>query len=385
MVSNEYPPDVYYTVEYPQIVFESTPKYVIDSGGEWLYFSKIKPVFDASFISIGFDDDFNFYEEHSILSVNNMQDFSLQISPSSIPNSGLSFTDEEGRRRFFYITYSGEDGSVGLREFQNTPPDEYDFIVETVDVRGLGLELEYGIKITGYTGSKWDVKIPSQIKNLYITHIGESAFFEKSLISINIPDSVIAIEEYAFANNQITSIIIPDNVISIGNYAFCKNKLTSITISNSVREIGSNAFDENQIISVIIPNSVNYIGSQAFFGNQLTSIIIPDSVIEIGNWAFSNNQLTSVIIPHSISSIGRGTFYNNQLTNITIPDSITEIGPEAFALNRLTSIYIPDSVTVIGNNAFSGNQLTTVNIGDEPKIGNRAFENEYIEDWEPGG
>lgn len=117
-----------------------------------------------------------------------------------------------------------------------------------------------GVRIVGYVGSKWDVKIPSHINGLPVTHIGGKAFYEKNLISITIPDTVTHIEdgEYrddwlsigmndgepyitgAFVGNELTSIVIPDNVY-VGNYAFRENPLTSITIGENV-DFGDSAF-----------------------------------------------------------------------------------------------------------------------------------------------
>ena len=84
------------------------------------------------------------------------------------------------------------------------------------------------IEITGYTGSPTDIEIPAQIdtengKMLPVTSIGDSAF----------------------SQSKLTSIDIPDNVESIGNNAFeyCRN-LSSITFSSDSRltSIGDRAF-----------------------------------------------------------------------------------------------------------------------------------------------
>ena len=129
---------------------------------------------------------------------------------------------------------------------------ESDFNVEPLDGGK-------SVVITGYAGTKWDVRIPPRIRNLPVTHIGDRAFHEKNLISITIPNGVT----------------------TIGNQAFYGNQLTSITIPNSVTSIGASAFQNNKLTSIIIPDGVTSIEAQAFIDNPLDSIIIPASVTEI--------------------------------------------------------------------------------------------------------
>ncbi|MGR5377076.1 DUF1963 domain-containing protein, partial [Photobacterium damselae] len=82
-----------------------------------------------------------------------------------------------------------------------------------------------------------------------------------------------------------------NSVTEIGESAFKNNTLTSVNIPNSVTEIGESAFENNALTSVNIPNSVTKIRSQAFYGNALTSVTIPNPVTKIGKGAFENNAL----------------------------------------------------------------------------------------------
>ena len=219
-----------------------------------------------------------------------------------------------------------------------------------------------------------DVVIPATIKGLPVTTIGASAFGEKQLTSVIIPDSVTTIGDGAFWGNQLTSVEIPNSVTTIGASAFRGNQLTSVEIPNSVTTIEISAFRDNQLTSVTIPNSVTTIESSAFRDNQLTSVTIPNSVTTIENSAFSHNQLTSVTIPNSVTTIENSAFLDNQLTSVVIPDSVTIISDQAFQDNQLTSVIIPNGVTTIGRNAFSWNQLTSIEIPNSvTTIGELAF------------
>jgi hypothetical protein len=156
--------------------------------------------------------------------------------------------------------------------------------------------LYIGSTITRYTGSGGAVTIPSAINGTPVTSISGSAFSNKRLTGVTIPDSVTTIGGSAFSNNQLTGVTIPDSVTTIGSYAFLDNRPTSVTIGNSVTTIGNYAFSSNQLTGVTIPDSVTTIGELAFYVNQLTSVTIGNSVTTIGENAFSDNQLTSITI-----------------------------------------------------------------------------------------
>lgn len=186
------------------------------------------------------------------------------------------------------------------------------------------------VRITGYIGNNWTVRIPPTIRGLPVTQIGNRAFYRRNLIYVTIPSSVTHIGIEAFSNNQLSSITIPDSVTRIGQYAFERNHLTSVYIPDGITTIMQATFRLNQLTNVTIPDSVSVIGTSAFARNQLTSVNIPYSVTSIGISAFENNQLVSIVIPNSVTSIGRGAFWlNRQLTSATVPRYLWGIG-EAF-------------------------------------------------------
>ena len=178
------------------------------------------------------------------------------------------------------------------------------------------------------------IKIPSNVESngqtYTVTSIGDGAFVNCRITSVDIPDSVTSIGDFAFSRcRSLTSVDIPDGVTSIGNAAFsmCYG-LASVTIPDSVTSIGRNAFSDcTNLTSVTIPDSVTSIGRNAFWGCAgLTSITIPDSVTSIGDFAFYYcTGLTSVTIPGSVTSIGNGAFQDcDRLTRITFEGTVPE-------------------------------------------------------------
>lgn len=79
------------------------------------------------------------------------------------------------------------------------------------------------------------------------------------------------------ANGCGTNVIIPktingEKVIKIDTSAFSNKQLTAVFIPDSIDIIGGNAFSNNQLVNIVIPSSVTLIKNEAFNGNNLESI-----------------------------------------------------------------------------------------------------------------
>ncbi len=246
------------------------------------------------------------------------------------------------------------------------------------------------ITITGYTGPRVAVSIPSGINGLPVSSIGDRAFCESFLAAVTIPNSVTSIGAGAFEYcTSLTSFTIPNSVTGIGAWAFgdCWG-LTSVTIGTSVTSIGPSAFNEcDSLTSVSIPNSVASIGGGAFEYCALTNVIIGTGVTSIGDQAFAGcTSLTNITVDtrnSAYSSVG-GVLFNKSLTTLVqypggiagsyaIPNGITSIGSYAFLEGfSLTSVTIPDSVTSIGEGAFYctlSNPCSIYFEGNAPSLG----------------
>jgi hypothetical protein len=182
-------------------------------------------------------------------------------------------------------------------------------------------------------------------------------------------------------NSNIKTVIIENGVTTIGDLAFFEAALTSVNIPGSVTTIGAGAFlSSRALTSVNIPNSVTTIRNSAFErASALTSVNIPNSVTSIENNTFREaTALTSVTIPNSVTTIGNGAFMSTALTSVNIPNSVTTIGNWAFATTALTSVNIPAGVSSIGDWAFAGctNLQTVFNLSSNPQaINSNVFQN----------
>ena len=114
-------------------------------------------------------------------------------------------------------------------------------------------------------------------------------------------------------DSSIYGLVLPKSLIEIGNDAFSQNNLTSINIPSNVQIIGDSAFSSNySLAEVTLNEGIEKIGRNAFNGSNRLSgeITIPSSVMEIGDNAFGNN-LSKVNILGKKSSNDFDKFGNN--------------------------------------------------------------------------
>lgn len=203
-----------------------------------------------------------------------------------------------------------------------------------------------------------------------IVSIANRAFANcASLISISIPEGVLYLEDNVFNSSGLQSVTLPKSLVSIGAnvFSWCKH-LSDIVIPESVVKIGANAFEFcSALASVIIPHSVTTIGSSAFYGcTKLTSLKLGSGVQNIGECAFSKCVLLeSVAIPESVTSIGTAAFiecnklseFSGKFASADGKALIIDNTIIAFAPGGMTSYSIPEGVTVVGERVFESNQL----------------------------
>ena len=189
-----------------------------------------------------------------------------------------------------------------------------------------------------------------------------------------------------------TFIDLPDSVITIEDYGFFKySQLKQINLSNSLETIGYGAFMGcKSLKSLDIPECVKEIADRAFFGcinlNKITCHTpeIYDNLIkqqEVGELPKTTKiKLISEEIDLSESIQRRSGFvlfddgkklliyphpdYQKLSGHVDIPDGVEIISKNCFRYcNKITSIHLPDSVKKIDEYAFSDcDSLESINI-----------------------
>lgn len=152
----------------------------------------------------------------------------------------------------------------------------------------------YGrVSITGYTGSKTDLVIPSKIDGCLVVGIDRNAFGKFGRY---------------FFDGTVTSVTLPDTLEYIADYAFYGAEITSINFPSSLKSIGELAFSQTKLKSVVIPESVQYVGEQAFAEcTSMTSMRLVGAK-KVDDYAFNYcTALKSVWIPRG-SEAGEAVF-----------------------------------------------------------------------------
>ena len=228
-------------------------------------------------------------------------------------------------------------------------------------LRGLLYEINNGeVTITGHTDDVPEhLVIPSTIGGYPVKAIGSYAFHGDyegyHIVSIVIPEGVETIGGGAFRYAKtLISVDIPDTVTSIGEMAFSFSGVQEVTIPYGVTTIKQATFISSGITSITIPDSVTTIEMEAFYGcKQLTSVEIPDSVTFIGDFAFDTCiNLTSVVLPNGLETISNFCFSECRMTSVVIPDSVKTIEEGAFCDVPLTEITLPKNIEKIEAYAF---------------------------------
>lgn len=204
-----------------------------------------------------------------------------------------------------------------------------------------------------YEGGKGTIKF-----NGPVTEIGDIAFPNAPLSSIDLPNTITRIGSKAFFRcERLKALEIPSSVTTIEEEAFSGcTSLKDINLPDGLKIIKDKTFYGCNVLNEInLPNGLEEIGNYAFWHCNLTGITIPDKVKQIGEYAFYGNmQLPQAAIPSGVTEIKKGTFQLCQnLKEISIPDGVKSIGEDAFLnCNSLARINIPSSVTSIGIGAF---------------------------------
>lgn len=334
---------------------------------------------------------------------------------------------------------------------------EIEFDYSNLDV--LKSEWEFGVYsdynkcvIKKYLGNQIEIKVPKRIFGLPVTEIGMECFstgqtnssygsgdqqkHNKSIVSVELPDTVKKICSKAFAGcKSLERINIPQEC-DIGSYVFlgceklasensliifndilyqCTDKTScysfhpvnqeplDIVIPNGVKEIHELAFSHcNCVVSVTVPDSVTYIGNSAFYEcKNLESITVGQDDIFVDSNAFKlcnkladdsglivvkNNfvgcisgSCKNIVIPEGVTRVCADALNSCfDLESVKLPESLIEICDRAFAkCPDLKSINIPKSVKHIGSYAFDGckNLESVAILQDDVIIDGCAFRN----------
>lgn len=221
------------------------------------------------------------------------------------------------------------------------------------------------------------------------TQIGNYAFYHnKTVKSIEFPDSVLSIGQNAFQESTLESLSLGNGVTTIGRYSFANSKtVKSMTWGNGITTVERDCFTNMiNLKNIYIPSLqkfaetrfsdhniwLNINNLNVYFGNELfnkeQALVIPDGTSKIGSYVFTGFKAVGVTIPDSVTAIEAYAFQNSGTDlsgTLTIGNGVSSIGRSAFESCGFTSVIIGTGVTTIDSDAFRFcSSLTGVYISD---------------------
>ena len=156
--------------------------------------------------------------------------------------------------------------------------------------------------------------------------ITQKAFKQATnLKNIELPDSVLSVEDYAFGdfNPKIESIVLGEKVEYINPVFQGTNYLPQVSISSN----NPNYSIENNVLY-----NKDKTELKAVLYNISGKYTVNSNVTKIGNNAFSyQHGMTEVELPNKLIEIGRSFNFCNGLEKIEIPSSVTSIHTNCFS------------------------------------------------------
>ncbi len=216
-------------------------------------------------------------------------------------------------------------------------PAESCFVWESVDG---------GVKITSYTGTDTAIIVPATLGGEKVVAIAADAFNQVLLTGIQLPDTLLAIEDQTFAYaTALMEVFLGNGTQTIGSHAFegCV-ALKTVELGDALTDLGEMAFGACQALKQIkLPEGLKLIQPGAFCMAGLETVVIPSSVTELGDEAFSTcSNLKSVEIQEGVTVIGKKVFEAcSALETAKIPSSVTELGIRVFNQCENVTIIAP--------------------------------------------
>ena len=203
-----------------------------------------------------------------------------------------------------------------------------------------------------------EVNIPSSLQ-----YLGTYAFSDCVSLKTDplvFPEGFERFGQLVFSNcRSLTGeIVLPSTIKEIGDGAFFQSKISSINLPEGLKKIGDAAFYACRLKEVWIPNSCQTIaGTNTFQMNYpLVKIHLPEGLEKIPN-CFANIclDLQEVNIPSTVKCIGHTAFEQcESLKKIELPDGLETIEREAFYhCDSLEQIIFPATLNLLGQECCS--------------------------------
>jgi hypothetical protein len=263
------------------------------------------------------------------------------------------------------VVFEGQVHNIGSYVFKDTPwiEQELDLHGDFLVVNGMLLEVKEDIHTQKEITIPEGVEVLSSV--LHASSIHTLMASNKTIETINLPDSLKYISSHAMACKNLSYINGGKNILSVAPGVFS----TPLGRDEDIPWIQQEAESGNPIVlgSVLL-----------YWRNAEGKVEIPEGVTQIAAYAFKDSKVTQVIIPEGVNDIGPGAFMDcSNLTQISLPYGLTAIKEETFSgCSSLSSIQLPDSISQIQYQAFyKCTKLEAINLDTVTELKHGAFSN----------
>lgn len=209
------------------------------------------------------------------------------------------------------------------------------------------------VTITDYIGTSEHVLIPDTIDGLPVTALADKAFYEKTVTTVVVPDSVTEIGDLCFSgDNYLVSLKLPDGLAELpyGALESCF-RLIDFDLPQGLKKISASALQFNQYLTHLdLPGGLREIEPMNFIGLfGLESLTLTDE-----NEAFVLDETNGLLMTADGTRLLRCFSDIVPQTEITLPDGVKTIDPFAFHYDYdVRKIILPEGVETIGAMAFA--------------------------------
>lgn len=254
-------------------------------------------------------------------------DYVLKLILSCLPK----LSDEEGQRLIAILSQVYNSKNITARTYIAMTDSIRDYPLFTkAEILGNSAKIDYNA-------------------NLFDIERGKLIKYKGKAPRVDIPNGVVSISRYALSNSCIENINIPESVVEIEEEFLCNNlKSINVDLKNEhYSSIDGVLYNKSKTVlirfpqnypnsSFITPNSVSYIGAGSFYNcNTLTDITLTESVKDINRFAFM-----------CCNNVRKLTVLNNMLRNCRNLPIVNIYGEDIDEYEKKTNV-IHDSLFIL--------------------------------------
>ncbi|MDO4363879.1 MAG: leucine-rich repeat protein [Clostridia bacterium] len=235
-----------------------------------------------------------------------------------------------------------------------------------------------------------------------LTELGTAAFENTNLRTLTVPNAVATVPERLCNNcSSLRVVNLAGKVDTVDDMAFNKcSKLTKLNGAGNIKNVGFYAFAEDELMKFDTAPQIENAADGAFaycynanFGDVgtsfkslgersfdncegITSVTIPSNIKTVPAYCFNGVDMQEVIIENGVMRIEQGAFKSVDSQEVTIPESVEYIGEYAFYSTNLRTITVKSKTAEICDNAFYLGSRVTLNVTENSTAYDLAVKND---------